>query len=201
MLRAIPISCKGMLERGFTTVRDVGGAPIPSGRGSRKGMYRPAPLRLRQGAAKTGGHTRHPPRYDTGDPTRSGMHLGALGRLCDGSATKYAAPAARNCGQELRFIKIMANGGVATPTDPMLVGYSRREEFAPRWRKRANARTYVAAHLYTRSASARRRVRRAFAGTLQQLIDASTARLAAGRGAVAVPTLVTYEAFAQNGPS
>ena len=64
-----------------------------------------------------------------------------------------------------------------------------------------DAQTYVSAHLYTSDA-----IRRAIACGVHSLehcnnIDPEAAELAARAGAVAVPTLVTYEALTEDGPS
>ncbi len=57
------------------------------------------------------------------------------------------------CREEIKqgahFIKIMANGGVASPNDPIhFLGYS-RDEILAAVEEASNAGTYVAAHLYT----------------------------------------------------
>jgi len=57
------------------------------------------------------------------------------------------------CREEIKqgahFIKIMANGGVASPNDPIhFLGYS-RDEITAAVEEATNAGTYVAAHLYT----------------------------------------------------
>jgi imidazolonepropionase-like amidohydrolase len=122
--------------------------------------------------------------------------MGRIADVCD--------EVRRACRQELRqgaaFIKIMANGGVASPTDPIAwQGYSEAEMRAA-VEEAADAQTYVSAHLYTAPAIAR--AVRAGVHSLEHCnrIDAETARAAAAAGAVAVPTLVTYEALAQDGP-
>ena len=106
--------------------------------------------------------------------------------------------------QELRqgaqFIKIMANGGVSSPTDPIAwQGYS-EEEMRVIVQEARDAQTYVSAHLYTADAIAR--AVRAGVHSLEHcnLIDAATAGMAAAAGCVAVPTLVTFEALAEDGP-
>ncbi len=199
VLRSLPIM-RGMLDRGFTSVRDVGGAPFALAQAVEDGLA-PSPRLFVCGKAlsKTGGHTDLRPRHDTHDPNRWSQHFGALGRVADG-----VDEVRRACRQELRqgaqFIKIMANGGVASPTDPIAwQGYSTAEiECAVQ--EAADAETYVSAHLYTADAI----VRAVNAGvhSLEHCnrIDAAAARLAAERGCVAVPTLVTYEALAEDGP-
>ncbi len=98
------------------------------------------------------------------------------------------------------FIKIMANGGCASPTDPIhFLGFSVGELEAI-VEEAAMAGTYVSAHVYTKEAI--RRCVDAGVHSLEHcnLIDADTAKLAASQGAVAVPTLVTYDKLVSDGP-
>jgi imidazolonepropionase-like amidohydrolase len=200
VLRTVPI-LKGMLERGFTTVRDLGGAPYALAEAIAQGLT-PGPRLFVCGKAlsKTGGHSDARPRSDTFDANRWAGNFGALGRIADGvDAVRLA------CRQMLRdgasFIKVMGNGGVASPTDPVdWFGYS-VEELKAAVEEARDAHTYVAAHLYT----AEGMVRAVECGvkTLEHCnrVDANAARVAAKAGAVAVPTLVTYEALAEDGPA
>jgi imidazolonepropionase-like amidohydrolase len=200
VLRSLPIM-KGMLDRGFTTVRDVGGAPFALAEAMEQG-YASGPRLIVCGKAfaKTGGHADVRPRQDTYDATRWSSNFGALGRVADG-----VDEVRRACRQELRqgaqFLKVMANGGVSSPTDPIAwQGYSVAEMTAI-VEEAHDAQTYVAAHVYTPDA-----IRRAVQCGMHSLehcnlIDTETAEIAASSGAVAVPTLVTYEALAQDGPS
>jgi len=192
---------KGMLDRGFTTVRDLGGAPYSLAEAVAQGLT-PGPRLIVSGKAlsKTGGHSDSRPRYDTYDATRWGNNFGALGRVADGVDNVRIA-----CRQELRqgasFIKVMANGGVASPTDPIhWFGYS-VDELKAAVEEASDAHTYVAAHLYTAEGIVRALKCGVHSLEHCNLIDAEAARLAAEAGAVAVPTLVTYEALAQDGPS
>jgi imidazolonepropionase-like amidohydrolase len=91
------------------------------------------------------------------------------------------------------FIKVMANGGVSSPNDPIhSIQYS-REEVAAMVEEAENAGFYVAAHLYTDRAI--RRCVELGVHSLEHcnLIEPETAKLAAGKGCIAVPTLVAYE--------
>ncbi|HET9018090.1 MAG TPA: amidohydrolase family protein [Acetobacteraceae bacterium] len=199
VLRSLPLM-RGMLDRGFTTVRDVGGAPPALGEAVAQGLaVGPRLICCGKALSRTGGHSDMRPRNDTHDPHRWERNFGAMGRIADG-----VDEVRRACRQELRqgarFIKVMANGGVASPTDPIAwQGYS-VEELQAAVAEAADAGTYVAAHLYTADAIAR--AVRAGVHSLEHcnLIDAPAASLAAEAGAVAVPTLVTYEALAQDGP-
>lgn len=200
VLRAVPI-LKGMLQRGFTTVRDTGGAHPSLAEAIAQGLT-PGPRLFTCGKAlsKTGGHSDARPRYDTWDPNRWTPNAGSLGRIADGLDQVRLA-----CRQQLRegasFIKIMGNGGVASPTDPVnWYGYT-PEEIRAAVEECRDARTYVAAHLYTADGIVRAVECGVHSLEHCNIVDAHAARLAAAAGCVAVPTLVTYEALAQDGPS
>jgi imidazolonepropionase-like amidohydrolase len=198
VLRSLPI-LKGMLSRGFTTVRDLGGAPHSLAEAIDQGLAEgPRLIVCGKALSKTGGHGDARNRSDIYDANRWKNNFGALGRIADGVDEVRLA-----CRQELRqgakFIKIMANGGVASPTDPVAwQGYS-VDEIKVAVDEAHDAQTYVAAHLYTSDAIAR--AIRCGVHSLEHCngIDAATAQLAQEAGAVAVPTLVTYDALAEQG--
>ncbi|GGF54976.1 amidohydrolase [Azorhizobium oxalatiphilum] len=188
-----------MLMRGFTTVRDVGGADKGLKVAAAESAL-PTPRLSVCGKAlsQTGGHCDFRGPYDDRETTRTGFKLGALGRVVDG------VPEMRRAAREeikggAEFIKIMANGGVASPTDPIhFLGFSREELFAV-VEEAANAGTYVSAHLYTDEA-----IRRAVECGVHSLehcnlIKSETAKFAASKGAIAVPTLVTYDKLSSEG--
>ncbi len=185
-----------MLMRGFTTVRDVGGADHGQVVAQQQG-YVTGPRLIISGKAlsQTGGHCDFRGRFNAG-PNVFETRLGALGRLCDGVAEMRRA-AREEIKAGAMFVKIMANGGVASPTDPIhFLGFS-REEITAVVEEAANAGTYVSAHLYTDAA-----IRRAVECGVHSLehcnlIGAETARLAAASGCVAVPTLVTYDKLSE----
>jgi len=96
-------------------------------------------------------------------------------------------------------IKIMASGGVASPTDPIASwGYS-EEEITAMVQEATARQTYVMAHSYTPEAISR--AIRLGVRTIEHgnLIDAPTARLMHEHGAYVVPTLITYEALSLEG--
>jgi len=187
----------GMLMRGFTTVRDVGGATAGLRAARDEGLFEgPRLVLCGKALSQTGGHTDFRGRYE--DRPQPHWRLGALGRLCDG-----VNEVRRACREEIKggadFIKIMANGGVASPTDPIhFLGFS-REEIRAAVEEAGNAGTYVAAHLYTDEAIARAVECGVHSLEHCNLITPATARAAAAAGCVAVPTLVTYEALASEG--
>ena len=76
---------RDMLMRGFTTVRDVGGADFGLKGAADQNLF-PAPRLLISGKAlsQTGGHCDFRGRYDDTPAPKSGFTLGSLGRICDG---------------------------------------------------------------------------------------------------------------------
>lgn len=190
---------RNMLMRGFTTVRDVGGADHGLIQVTREGLF-PTPRVITSGKAlsQTGGHCDFRGRYNSDPVPLSRIPLGAIGRICDG--VQEVRRAAR---EELKgganFIKVMANGGCASPTDPIhFLGFS-REELLAVVEEASNADTYVSAHLYTDQAI--RRCVECGVRSLEHcnLIEKDTAIFAADHQAIAVPTLVTYDKLASEG--
>lgn len=182
-----------MLDRGFTTVRDVGGGDAGTRRAQEEGLIR-GPRLSTSGKAlgQTGGHTdfRGTSRADIGDVHR--RHLPSLGRIVDG--VPHCLAAARD---ELRlgadFIKIMANGGVATPTDPIDWIQFTPEELRAIVTVADASCTYVAAHTYTARAIEHACVNGVRTLEHCNLIDDRVAGILKERGAYAVPTLVIYD--------
>jgi imidazolonepropionase-like amidohydrolase len=190
---------RDMLMRGFTSVRDVAGADFGLKLALQEGaICGPRLFICGKALSQTGGHADLRGRFDQRDARYFERRLGALGRVCDGVAeVRRAAREEIKAGADL--IKIMANGGIASPTDPIFfLGFS-REEIAAAVEEATMANTYVAAHLYTDEA-----IRRAVECGVKSvehanLITPATAELMVERGAWAVPTLVTFEALKEEG--
>lgn len=191
----------GMLMRGFTSVRDLGGADYGLVMAVEQGLIE-APRLVICGKAlsQTGGHTDYRGRYHSRDVEWYRDRAGSLGRIVDG-----VADVRRACREEIKggadFIKIMANGGVSSPSDPIAFLGLSSEEVAAAVEEARNAQTYVAAHVYTDEA-----IRRAVELGVRSvehanLITPSTARLVKERGAYVVPTNVTFDRLAKEGAS
>jgi imidazolonepropionase-like amidohydrolase len=199
-LRSVPI-LRGMLRRGFTTVRDAGGAGFAFKQAIDAGLAQ-GPRLFVSGRAlsQTGGHgdmrTRSDHLADGVCPCC--VRVGALARVADGvDSVRRAAREELQMGADQ--IKIMASGGVASPTDPIgAFGYGEDEIRAIVEEARGRG-TYVMAHAYT--AEAIERAVRCGVRTIEHgnLVDARVASLMAQAGAYAVPTLVTYDALANEG--
>jgi imidazolonepropionase-like amidohydrolase len=198
VLRAVPI-LKGMLDRGFTTVRDAGGADWSLAEAVRTGVIEgPRIFPSGRALSQTGGHGDLRPRSDVLEPCACTFKVGAIARVVDGvDALRLAVREELQKGATQ--IKIMASGGVASPTDPIhALGYSEAEIRAA-VEEASNAGTYVLAHAYTPRAISR--AVRCGVRTIEHgnLVDAEAAHVMADLGAIAVPTLVTYEALASEG--
>jgi imidazolonepropionase-like amidohydrolase len=188
-----------MLLRGFTTVRDLGGADHGLVMAIEEGLIE-APRLVICGKAlsQTGGHTDYRGRYHSRDVDWYRDRAGTLGRIVDSVANVRRA-----CREEIKggadFIKIMANGGVSSPSDPIAFLGLSSEEVAAAVEEARNAQTYVAAHLYTDEA-----IRRAVDLGVQSvehanLITPPTARFLKEKGAYVVPTNVTFDYLAKEG--
>jgi imidazolonepropionase-like amidohydrolase len=178
-------------------VRDLGGADLALAMAVDQGLIDgPRVVNCGKALSQTGGHSDSRGRFD--DRPSFGHRVGALGRLVDGvDAVRQAAREEIKAGAV--FIKIMANGGVASPNDPIhALGFS-RDEIRAAVEEAENAGTYVAAHLYTDQA-----IRRAVECGVHSLehcnlIQSETAALAVQSGCVAIPTLSAYEGLALEG--
>ncbi|KMW58273.1 Prolidase [Candidatus Rhodobacter oscarellae] len=192
---------RAMLMRGFTTVRDLGGAT-----GAFRQAMGAAPLALPRlnicgkALSQTGGHSDLRGPFERTPTEGHQDRLGTMGVICDGvPAVRQAAREQFRSGAD--FLKIMANGGVSSPTDPIhFLGFS-REELIAMVEEVNNVGSYAAAHLYTDEA-----IRRAVECGIHSLehcnlIEAETAQLAANLGCIACPTLITYDKLASEGAS
>lgn len=198
LLKALPIM-RGMLDRGFTTVRDAAGAPYALATAQAEGLVvGPRLFVPGKGLSQTGGHGDVRPRNDSRETAWLDRQLGTMSRIADG-----VDAVRRACREELRsgahMIKLMANGGVASPTDPIAFLQYSREELCAAVEEAAMAQTYTMAHLYTDEA-----IRRAVECGVHSLehcnlIGEETAKLAALRRCIAVPTLVTYDNLGKDG--
>jgi imidazolonepropionase-like amidohydrolase len=190
---------RGMLERGFTTVRDAGGADYALALAIESGIVAgPRLFVAGRALSQSGGHGDFRGRWDEREPCQCCRRAGALARVVDGvDEVRRAVREEIKAGAHQ--IKVMASGGVASPTDPIaFFGYS-EDELRAIVAEAAAAQTYVMAHAYTPAAIGR--AVRCGVRTIEHgnLIDDETARLMASREAYAVPTLVTYEALANEG--
>jgi imidazolonepropionase-like amidohydrolase len=195
---AVPIM-EGMLKRGFTTVRDAGGADFAMAQATASQLVRgPRIFPSGKALSQTGGHGDFRGRSDEIEPCACSSKVGNLARVVDGvDAVRLAVR--QEIQRGATQIKIMASGGVASPNDPIhALGYS-EDEIRAIVEEAQNAGTYVMAHAYTPTAierAVRNGVRSIEHGN--NLDDASAAAMAK-YNAFLVPTLITYDALANEG--
>ena len=186
---------RGMIDRGFTTVRDTGGADWGI-KAAVEGRLLPGPRLFISGRAigPTGGHSDSRRRTDGGAPCGCCNAMVFTMALADGP-DDVRRSAREQIRQGADQVKIMMSGGVASPYDPLdSLQYSPGEVAAAVEEAQAFGR-YVCAHAYTPEA-----ITRAMQGGVRtiehgNLIDEPAARLMAEKGAFLVANLVTYHAM------
>ncbi|MHA6844544.1 metal-dependent hydrolase family protein [Ralstonia syzygii] len=200
ILRAVPI-LRGMLRRGFTTVRDAGGADYALSCAIAEGVIAgPRLFVAGKALSQTGGHGDFRERFDQTDPDPCGCNrnLGAIGRIVDGvDEVRKAVREEMRAGAH--HIKVMASGGVASPTDPIGNLQFSVDEIRAIVEEATSHQTYVMAHAYTDAAISRAvelGVRTIEHGNL---VGDNAAAAMARAGAYMVPTLVTYDAMSKVG--
>jgi len=188
---------EGMLQRGFTTVRDAGGADWGLAKAvAEDRIAGPRLLFCGHALSQTGGH---------GDMRAPGEQVfeqcfccAGLGLICDG-----VDEVRRACREEIRrgatHIKLMVSGGVSSPTDRITSTQFAEEELRAAVQEAEAAMIPVMAHAY--SARAINRAIRCGVTSIEHgnLLDESSIELFLSHDAVLVPTLSTYQAIAREG--
>jgi len=186
---------EAMLMRGFTTVRDAGGADAGLAAAVDRGLVK-GPRMFISGKAlsQTGGHGDSRPVTLNLDTCACCQGGATLGRIADG-VSEVRRAARDELRKGAKQIKIMASGGVASPNDPIWNLQYSEEEVRAIVEEAAHWKTYVMAHAYTAEA-----IKRAIDYGVRSiehanLIDFAVAEHATRHGVFVVPTLVTYEAL------
>lgn len=189
--RAAPLML-GMLNRGFTTVRDTGGADWGIREAVAKG-YLPGPRLFISGRAigPTGGHTDGRRRTDTHITCRCCDGLKFTTAIADG-ADNVRAVVREELRQGADAIKIVVSGGVASPYDPLHSRQFSLAEIAAAVEEATAFQRYVLAHAYTPEAIIRAVSRGVRTIEHGNLIDAPSAQLLADSGGYLVANLVAY---------
>jgi imidazolonepropionase-like amidohydrolase len=177
-----------MLLRGFTTLRDAGGADVGLVRALKEGLIQGPRLYVAGKAlSQSGGHGDFRP-----DVTSCGCeaYAGSLSTVVDGPDNVRVA--VRNLLRTgAHQVKVMVSGGVLSPMDPIWMDQYTDAEITAAVEEAARWRTYVMAHSLTDSA-ARRCARLGVRSVEHGLgISADTAKYLAERGTFVVPTLGT----------
>jgi imidazolonepropionase-like amidohydrolase len=190
----------GMLMRGFTTVRDAAGADFGLQEAVARGLFA-GPRLFIAGfpISQTGGHADMRPKGVRGAPMFCACAgIGLMGAIADGVGEVRRA-VREQVRHGANHIKIMAGGGISSPTDPLEGTQFSVEELRAAVEEAEAANLYALAHAY----SPRAVTRAVQAGVRSiehgNLIDAATARLMKQHGTFLVPTLSTYAALAEEG--
>lgn len=187
---------RGMLNRGFTTVRDTGGADWGLKQAVEEGtLAGPRLFIAGRAIGPTGGHS---------DARRRTDVFGARCHCCNAMAfvcdvSDGVADVRKSAREQMRQgadqVKIMMSGGVASPYDPLdSLQFSMDEVRAAVEEAHAFGR-YVCAHAYTPEAISR--AAEAGVRTIEHgnLIDDAAARKMADAGMFLVANLVAYVAM------
>ena len=185
---------EAMLMRGFTTVRDAGGADHGLARAIEEGHFIGPRLFVSGLAlAHRNGHGdyRAPGETDIGCPACRGFR--SITRLVEDQASILGAATEELTGGADQ-IKIMASGGLGSEK-ALEVCFFEPEEIETVVKTAAGAGSYVMAHAY--ASDAVRRCVEAGVASIEHgtLIDADTAALMAARGSSLVPTLGVFAAL------
>jgi imidazolonepropionase-like amidohydrolase len=179
------------LLRGFTTVRDMGGADAGLRRAVEEGLF-PGPRLFVSGRplSQTGGHgdLRSPADACPACALRAEANMMVVADGVD--AVRRAAREEIRRGVDQ--IKIMASGGISSPADPVDHDQYSDEEIAAAVDEARRAGRYVAAHAYMPSAIARAATLGVRTIEHGNFLDETAAAAMAARGAILVPTLVVY---------
>jgi imidazolonepropionase-like amidohydrolase len=185
-------SMRKMLDRGFTSVRDTGGADWGLKEATEKWLL-PGPRLFIAGRAlgPTGGHSDGRRRTDLGMRCQCCNALSFSMGIADG-VSEVRRAVREEMRQGCDQVKIMMSGGVASPYDPLdSLQFSVDEVKAAVEEAHAFGR-YVCAHAYTPQAITR--AANAGVRTVEHgnLIDDASAKLMAEKGMFLVANLVTY---------
>lgn len=186
-----------MLRRGFTTVRDLSGADFGLALAQSEGLLEGPKLHFCGHAlSQTGGHGDMRLPGEDHDP--NGRGCCGVGRVADGVDAVRAA-ARDELRKGAHHIKIMASGGVSSPTDRIDSTQYSMEEMRAAVEEAEAANRYVAAHAYT--ARAINRALEAGVRSIEHgnLLDDESLRLFLEKDAFLVPTLVTYWSLKEEG--
>ena len=193
------VLARAMLDRGFTTVRDTGGADWGIKQAIDHGTVAGPRLFISgQPLTPTGGHGDSRRRTDPVRAPFADDALHYLHAIADGPDAVRAA-AREQMRQGATQVKIMCSGGVASPYDPLDSLQYTAEEIRAATDEARNFGRYVCAHAYTPEAITRAASNGVRTIEHANLIDEPAAQLLAKQNAFVVANLVTYTAMKERG--
>jgi imidazolonepropionase-like amidohydrolase len=184
---------RGMIDRGFTTVRDTGGADWGIKTAVESGLI-PGPRLFISARAigPTGGHSDSRRRTDVlGAPCGCCNAMVYCMAIADGpdEVRKLVREQMRQGADQ---VKIMCSGGVASPYDPLDSLQFSEAEIAAATDEAKNFGRYVLAHAYTPEAITRAMNNGVRTIEHGNLIDEKSAKLLKSKGGYMIANLVTY---------
>jgi imidazolonepropionase-like amidohydrolase len=187
---------EGALDEGFTTMRDAGGLDPAWARAVAAGLLR-GPRILPSGSvlSQTGGHGDLRAQHEALHAGASIPGLVARPEIVDG-ADEVRRAAREQLRKGATQIKLLASGGIVSPTDPFDSVQFSHDEIAAAVEVAHNWGTYVLAHCHTAPAvdvAIEAGVRSIEHGSL---LTPETARRMAERGVFMVPTLQALDMLA-----
>ena len=189
-------SMRGMLDRGFTTVRDTGGADWGIKQAVDEGsIVGPRLFIAGQAIGPTGGHSDPRRRTDVFSRTCHCCNAMAFTMCVSDGVSEVRKSAREQMRQGADQVKIMMSGGVASPYDPLDSLQFSDGEIAAAVEEATAFGRYVCAHAYSPEAimrAARFGVRTVEHGNL---IDEASAAAMAEKGMFLVANLVAYYAM------
>jgi imidazolonepropionase-like amidohydrolase len=186
---------RAMIDRGFTTVRDTGGADWGMRDSIAMGLL-PGPRLFIAGRAlgPTGGHSDARRRTDYGAACRCCNAMNFCMEVSDGADAVRGA-VREQLRQGVDQVKIMVSGGVASPYDPLDSRQFSLDEIGAAVEEAEAFGRYVQAHAYTPEAITRAVTKGVRTIEHGNLIDDKTAKLMKQKGAYMVANLVAYYAM------
>jgi len=187
---------RAMIDRGFTTVRDTGGADWGLRDGIAQGLVAgPRMFIAGRAIGPTGGHSDARRRTDTGvGACKCCNAMTFCLEIADGADAVRAA-VREQLRQGADQIKIMVSGGVASPYDPLDSRQFSLAEIAAAVEEGAAFGRYTQAHAYTPEAITRAVSQGVRTVEHGNLIDEPAAKLMKEKGAYLVANLVAYYAM------
>ena len=191
------------LDRGFTTLRDVGGADVGLASAIKDGLLGSVPRLFYGGRviSQTGGHGDFRPGDHALD---SDDYCGCAGRVDLLTVIADGVDAMRRAVREefrrgASHIKLMASGGVASPTDPLDKCQYSPEEIRAAVEEADRRGAYIAAHCHPAEAVRQAAMLGVRSIEHATLIDKETADLVVEKGAFVVPTMAVGASLVAEG--
>ena len=188
------------LRRGFTSVRDAGGADFGLAEAVKQGLVNgPEIFFSGRPITQTGGHGEIRPKiYE--EPCLCSAHQPHMVIVADG-VDQVRKAVREEFRKGAHQIKLMLNGGVSSEADPVWLCQFTDDEIKAAVEEADRRRSYIMAHIYQD-----KQIRKAVELGIRTVehgnfLQLETAHLMAKQDVFLVPTLITYQALKNHGKS